>query len=462
MKRTQTLRAVALAAALLLLPAGLAACGEYSPVTDGADEQTTAPDDGPDTSDSETDEEEDDETDAQDSTEEATEPVDESAPPVADAPDQPITRIGSGSPRSGGSGGTGGSGGGGGGGSTLPPPVVYTWGLPPSDESPSGFDGPLYNSLRNGCRLAIEHLDDTKSEQMWQISSGSGPRYVVMYVAGLAYCLNRADVGATYFSGALKAYGTENFDRVDISDDEATQGQPKVPQNEPPGWGEPSCDLYRVLLSTRDQIPLDTIPCMRGGTTPNFVQENNLGGFQVYDDPCTFGVDESDAAATTSIELATSYCGPITATSLALARATTTDAEAAVVLFGGVDVAALQASIDAITAYVPPFPPAPFVAEEAVGVQSTASTSEEAPTEDALAFVEVGAGQEPAPLPEPAEVAGEPARPTETTTEVVDRSGEDVSTAQEPAVAAEPQTSEAAPEATATLDAVAEETEAGD
>ncbi|GAA2015803.1 hypothetical protein [Microbacterium ulmi] len=365
-------QAIALCAALLLT----SGCGEYSPLVGGGDAQTSTPDargtDPGARSDTVTpdplDPVPDAGTDAPGVDDPGTAP-DESTP-IADAgrsgggggsrtvqSGMPGSRSGTSANRDAGATGATASPGGG------DEPNLYVWQLPPTDQSPTGNDGPAYGRLRAGCRAAMTYMSDTVGNQMWQFSEEGGPRYLVMYVSGLAYCVERPDLGSAYFAGAVKVYGTQALDRVDTD----AASERLYPQNEPPGWGEPWCDLYRTLVSIRDQVGLETIACMRGGDNAGFASQP-YGFDKIYDDPCTFDVDESTAPWTGQGDPPSSWCGPMTAERLLIAKDAATDQEAGAILFAGIDAAAILAAVAAAPPYEPKDPPTPFPALDAVGV----------------------------------------------------------------------------------------------
>jgi hypothetical protein len=106
------------------------------------------------------------------------------------------------------------------------------------------------------------------------------------------------------------------LDRLDVDPDTF---EPLDPQPQPLGWGEPVCDLYRTLTSVRDQVAITSVSCSAPGNTDGFsFQDHGLD--LVFDDPCTFDVDESLSPWPGPDAAPTSYCGPVTAASLADAQ----------------------------------------------------------------------------------------------------------------------------------------------
>jgi len=113
-------------------------------------------------------------------------------------------------------------------------------------------------------------------------------------------------------AGALARYGAGGLDRPTEPIDPAT-GAPYSPPR-PPGYGEPECDLYRAIVSARDQIDPDTIPCDAEGPFPDggIVFGGGAGGDLVLaDDPCTFDVDESLIEPADGLQPALSVCAPL-------------------------------------------------------------------------------------------------------------------------------------------------------
>ena len=176
-----------------------------------------------------------------------------SAPTESGAESQLPTASSDTSARSGGSTGTNdGSGGG-------ANPVVYEWGLPSSDISVTGNDGPAYGILRRGCQ---EGQDFVYSEARFGFSS---PRNVVLFAAGIRICFGDIAGGQQYFEHARDAYGLDGL--------------------APEGVAE--CDLYKSVRSVLEQKPRTDFPCA-GGAAPPY-----RGQYPALDDPLTLDIDES-------------------------------------------------------------------------------------------------------------------------------------------------------------------------
>ncbi|WP_194408722.1 hypothetical protein [Microbacterium cremeum] len=186
----------------------------------------------------------------------------------------------------------GGSGGGG-------IPDTYAWGLPPSDVSLTGNDGPAYQALRSGCSEAEQYLAAVSVERPFTSNPYGflNARYTEFYAAGLALC--RGDVGAAriYRDHALARWTTAGIDRP--GDPKNPDGTDYVGPPRPPGYGEPECDLYRTLASVLDQVAPDSIVCP-GGDRPghvfvDYIVDDGQGPYttSIYDDPMTLDVDES-------------------------------------------------------------------------------------------------------------------------------------------------------------------------
>ncbi|MEE1620360.1 hypothetical protein ACQ7DA_03875 [Zafaria sp. J156] len=169
----------------------------------------------------------------------------------------------------GGNGGTGGTGGGqgqGGGNGAgqagdTPGRVVYTWGLPPSDTSVSGNDGPAYGVLMRSCDEAQAYLDGLSDPPYYGFRS---PRNVVLFAAGIHLCRGDTGEGARYYRNAVTEYGIEGLND-----------------------GRPECELYKSVASVVEQRPREDFPCV-GGPDPQ-----GRFGDGGADDPLTFDVDES-------------------------------------------------------------------------------------------------------------------------------------------------------------------------
>jgi hypothetical protein len=145
------------------------------------------------------------------------------------------------------------------------PAVRYDWGLPTSDTSVTGNDGPAYNSLRRGCDEGAAYL-----REAW--FGFRSPRNVLLFAAGVDLCRGDRQGGARYFEAARTRYGLDGL-------------QPE---------GRAECDVYKSVRSVLEQQPRDAFPCP-GGTPPPY--RRGPGG---EDNPLTFDVDESAATATPS------------------------------------------------------------------------------------------------------------------------------------------------------------------
>ena len=219
--------------------------------------------------------------------------------------------------------GGGGRDNGGGGGGTTDAGPQYPFSLPPSDPSVYGNDGPAYAALLAGCTAATSYLDavatgaPTDFENtadanpvMWGLVD---PRYAVLYMSALVrVCGGDPALADALAAGALGRYGSGGLDRPTDPIDPAT-GAPYSPSR-PPGYGEPECDLYRAIVSARDQVAPDAIPCDAEGSIPgtSIVFDAGAGGDLVLaDDPCTFDVDESLIVPDDGLQPALSVCAPL-------------------------------------------------------------------------------------------------------------------------------------------------------
>lgn len=155
--------------------------------------------------------------------------------------------------------GNGGGGNGGGGGTT----VEYEWGLPPSDTSVTGNDGPAYAALQRSCQEGQDYLDSLADQQSYGFRS---PRNVVLFAAAIRICFGDLTEGQRLFQHAESFYGLEGL----------------APE------GRAECDLYKSVRSVLEQRPRDDFPCP-GGAAP----EDRRGEDGRVDDPLTFDVDES-------------------------------------------------------------------------------------------------------------------------------------------------------------------------
>ncbi|MFD4960979.1 hypothetical protein [Microbacterium sp. NPDC058389] len=243
----------------------------------------------------------------------------------------PVTPDGSGggnggSSNNGGNGGSSDNGNGnnsGGGTETSEADPQYPFSLPPSDPSVYGNDGPAYAALLAGCAAATSYLDAVATggptdfgnttdpnPVMWGLVD---PRYAVLYMSALVrVCDGDPALADALAAGALERYGQGGLDRPTDPIDPAT-GEPYSPPR-PPGYGEPECDLYRAIVSARDQVSPDTIPCDADGPFP----ESGIvfgagvdGALTLADDPCTFDVDESQIVPEDGLQPALSVCAPL-------------------------------------------------------------------------------------------------------------------------------------------------------
>ena len=212
---------------------------------------------------------------------------------------QPTSRAQSGStaPPDDGEGGAP-DGGGSGSGSDGGIPTTYAWGLPPSDVSLTGNDGPAYSALQTGCGAAEEFLAATGAERPFTSNPYGflNARYTEFYAAGIALCRGDVETARIYRDHALAQWGTEGIDRP---------GDPKNPDGtdyagpaRPPGYGEPECDLYRTLAGVLDQVAPDSVACA-GGNRPghlfvDYVVDDGQGPYttSIYDDPLTLDIEE--------------------------------------------------------------------------------------------------------------------------------------------------------------------------
>lgn len=144
---------------------------------------------------------------------------------------------------------------------TSAPPEAYSWGLPPSDTSVAGNDGPAYAALQEGCSSGQAYLDSVAPEGYGFRS----PLNVVLFAAGLKLCDgDRAGARTLYDYGAAR-YGLS--------------GLPE---------GKPECELYKSVRSVLEQKPRTSFPCP-GGQPP----QELVGPTGLLDDPLTMDLDES-------------------------------------------------------------------------------------------------------------------------------------------------------------------------
>lgn len=142
----------------------------------------------------------------------------------------------------------------------------YSWGLPASDTSVAGNDGPAYAALQSGCAEGQAYLDAVAPDGYGFRS----PLNVVLFAAGLNLC-----TGDVAGAGELYAYGTQRY------------GLSGLPE------GKPECELYKSVRSVLEQQPRTMFPCP-GGLPP----ENIVGPTGLVDDPLTMDVDESQPTDT--------------------------------------------------------------------------------------------------------------------------------------------------------------------
>lgn len=142
----------------------------------------------------------------------------------------------------------------------------YSWGLPASDTSVAGNDGPAYAALQNGCAEGQAYLDAVTPDGYGFRS----PLNVVLFAAGLKLC-----TGDVAGAGQLYAYGTQRY------------GLSGLPE------GKPECELYKSVRSVLEQQPRTAFPCP-GGLPP----ENIVGPAGLVDDPLTMDFDESQPTDT--------------------------------------------------------------------------------------------------------------------------------------------------------------------
>jgi|GEM_PF-2372240 len=205
------------------------------------------------------------------------------------------------------------------------PQPQYPFSLPPSDPSVYGNDGPAYAALLAGCTAATSYLDGVAAGEptdfanttdanpwMWGLVD---PRYTVLYMSALVrVCDGDPALADALAAGAIERYGIGGLDRPTDPLDPAT-GSPYSPPR-PPGYGEPECDLYRAIVSARDQIAPDAVPCDADGPFPEadivFGAGEN-GDLTLADDPCTFDADESQTVPADGRQPALSMCAPVQA-----------------------------------------------------------------------------------------------------------------------------------------------------
>ena len=177
-------------------------------------------------------------------------------------------------------------------------PTTYAWGLPPSDVSLTGNDGPAYSALRHGCAAAEEYLAAAGADRPFTSNPYGflNARYTEFYAAGIALC--RGDVGTAriYRDHAVARWGTEGIDRP--GDPKSPDGTDSAAPPRPPGYGEPECDLYRTLAGVLDQVAPESVACPRGAGPGHvfldYIVDDGQGPYttSIYDDPLTLDVEE--------------------------------------------------------------------------------------------------------------------------------------------------------------------------
>lgn len=189
--------------------------------------------------------------------------------------------------------------------------VTYAWGLPPSDTSVSGNNGPAYGALLRGCESARDYLAQIDLDDQ-PFFGFTNPRYVVFYSAGLAIeCDGDYGLARSWTDGAIATYGLDGTDRPGEPDEPDGSGPVDPPR--PPGYGEPECDLYRTLVSALRQVDPNSLTC-HAGTSPTFrseVYETADGPLVMWDDPCTFDTDESAIEPANALEATPAFCVPV-------------------------------------------------------------------------------------------------------------------------------------------------------
>lgn len=147
-------------------------------------------------------------------------------------------------------------------------PVAYSWGLPPSDTSVAGNDGPAYAELQQGCAQGQAYLDAVAPDGYGFRS----PLNVVLFAAGLRLCLGDRPGARNLYEYGASRYGLS--------------GLPE---------GKPECELYKSVRSVLEQQPRASFPCP-GGLPPQDI----VGDTGLVDDPLTMDVDESQPLETGS------------------------------------------------------------------------------------------------------------------------------------------------------------------
>jgi len=138
---------------------------------------------------------------------------------------------------------------------------VYSWGLPPSDTSVAGNDGPAYAALQRSCAEGQAYLDAVAPDGYGFRS----PLNVVLFAAGIKLCNGDVEGAAELYT-----YGTQRY------------GLSGLPE------GKPECELYKSVRSVLEQQERTAFPCPEG-----LPPENIIGPTGLVDDPLTMDVDES-------------------------------------------------------------------------------------------------------------------------------------------------------------------------
>lgn len=145
---------------------------------------------------------------------------------------------------------------------TSPPArEVYSWGLPPSDTSIAGNDGPAYAQLQISCAAGQAYLDRVAPDGYGFRS----PLNVVLFAAGLRLCFGDRPGAQSLYDHGVNRYGLS--------------GLPE---------GKPECELYKSVRSVLDQVSRTSFPCP-GGLPPQDI----FGPTGLLDDPLTIDIDES-------------------------------------------------------------------------------------------------------------------------------------------------------------------------
>jgi len=190
--------------------------------------------------------------------------------------------------------------------------TTYAFGLPPTDTSVTGNNGPGYGALLRGCESARSYLAGIDLDDQ-PFFGFTNPRYVAFYSAGLAIeCNGDIALARTWTEGAIAEYGLDGTDRLGEPKKPDGSGDPVDPPG-PPGYGEPECDLYRTLVSVVRQVDPGSLTC-HPGSSPQFrsqVWEISDGPAVMWDDPCTFDIDESTIEPRSALEATPAFCVPV-------------------------------------------------------------------------------------------------------------------------------------------------------